>query len=68
MEDWQTNHRARETRLQELDAQADRKFGDLNKREVGVTELEQKAKLQQRELSEREQRLQVQFRDLRGEE
>lgn len=45
MDDWQRNHKARESRLHELDEQYDAKFLELNKRESALADLELKAKV-----------------------
>jgi chromosome segregation ATPase len=59
VDDWQTNHTQRENRLKEIDSMQERKFAELNKREADLAAEEQKFKISEKELKEREARLQV---------
>lgn len=45
VDDWQRNHKARETHLKELDAQYEQKTQEFNKREAAIAEQELKIKV-----------------------
>lgn len=59
VDDWQRNHKQREKKLLEIESLQEKKFQELNKREAIVLEDENKARLLNKELTEREQRLQI---------
>ena len=56
IEDWQKNHSAREKKLQELDAEQEKRFALLLEREVVVTDGEQGLKVKEVEFQELERK------------
>jgi chromosome segregation ATPase len=59
VDDWQRNHKTREKKLLEIETLQEKKFLELNKRESFIAEEENRLKNFNKELSEREQRLQI---------
>ena len=59
VDEWQRSHKQRERKLQEIDLLHEKTFAELSQREAAVSVEEQKLRITTRELTEREQRLQV---------